>query len=169
MYHPLDPSVPVTTLVMTGGVVSADVTFTLKVAGGKLNVPPVLFEVWATLMVVVPTPTGVTVSVGVEPQPVNVTWDGETVATEVELELTATTRVVEPVKLQFFLPSSSVLLTYNVVVAGAPGKTSAIDSAAASIVASRLLEMSSAYVNSVGAAIPTTSTTVMQKILVRIM
>ena len=48
------------------------VTLTVNVAGAKLNVPPVLLDVWLTVIDAEPTPTGVTVRVGVAPQLANV-------------------------------------------------------------------------------------------------
>ena len=94
-----------------GAVVSAAAgatTLTTKVAGARLNVPLVLFEVWLTLIVVDPTPCGVTVMVGVSPQLENVIELGETVATPGFVDATETTSVVLPVWLQPFLPSPFV-------------------------------------------------------------
>ena len=78
----------------------------MNVAGARLKVPPVLFDVCDSVTVADPIATGVTVSVGVTPQLVNVIEDGLTVATPALLELTATTRVADPVRLQPFLPSA---------------------------------------------------------------
>jgi hypothetical protein len=68
------------------------VTLTVKVAGAGLNESPVSLLDWLTLIVVEPTLFGVTVSICAKPQLVKVTEDGLTVATEVSLELTDTTR-----------------------------------------------------------------------------
>jgi hypothetical protein len=104
--QPFAPAVPEITREITGGDVSEDVTVTSNAAGRRLNVPPVLLEVWLSVMAADPTPCGVTVMVGVAPQDVKVIDVGDTVATAELDEFTATTRVVWPVRLQPFFPSS---------------------------------------------------------------
>ena len=116
----------------------------MNVAGARLNVPPVLLEVWLTLIVAEPSATGVTVSVLVSPQDVKVTELGLTVATAVLLDETDRPSVVLPVRLQPFLPSPFRGATYSCVVPFAPPSLSGMTSATASMVGSRLLEMSSA-------------------------
>ena len=86
---------------------AAAVTLTLNVAGARLNVPPVLFDVWLTLIVAEPAATGATVSVFKSPQDVKVTELGLTVATAVLLDVTDRPSVLLPVRLQPFLPSRS--------------------------------------------------------------
>lgn len=58
-----------------------------------------------------PTPWGVTVRAGLALQLSKVTLLGLTVATAVSLEFTAATSVVEPVRLQPFLPSPFLAIT----------------------------------------------------------
>src|SRR5450756_49413 len=138
---PATPATATTGAVFDG---AGAVTSTLKVTGARLNVPSVVLLVWEALIVVEPTPTGVTVSTFVSPQLVKVTEVGLTVATPVLLDATVSPRVVCPVKLHPDLPASSVGLTYSVVVPVEPPTFSGKTSATASVVVSRLLEMSSA-------------------------
>src|SRR5665811_219647 len=73
---------PVTPANTTWGAVfegAGAVTFTVKVTGARLNVPPVLLLVWEALIVAEPAATGVTVSNCVKLQPVKVTEEGLTV------------------------------------------------------------------------------------------
>ena len=86
-------------------------TVTEKAAGARLNVPPVELEVCDKEIVADPDACGVTVIVGVLPQLLNVSEIGETVATAELLDATATTRLVEPVRLQPLLPSPFVGFT----------------------------------------------------------
>ncbi|HET8664241.1 MAG TPA: hypothetical protein VFM08_08000 [Nocardioides sp.] len=127
----------------------AAVTFTVKVAGARLKLPPELFETRLRLIVVEPAAWGVTVNIRVAPQLSKVTELGLTVATPAFDEFTATTSVVDPVRLHPFLPSRFIGSTLKVVVPFGPPTFSAMTSASASTVASRLLMMSSA---SAGAA-----------------
>jgi hypothetical protein len=113
-------------------------TFTTKVAGARLNVPPLVFVPPVSEMVAVPAPTAVTVRTFVSPQAVNVTVLGETVATEVLFELTEAVNVVLPVRLQPFLPSPFVGSIYSVVVPVELGASASV-SAVASIDESRPL------------------------------
>src|SRR5450830_157876 len=128
----------------TGAVFEGGATFTVNVAGARLKVPPVSFDVWARLIVAEPAACGVTVSVGVAPQLAKVTVEGLTVATDVSLEDTDTTSVVEPVRLQPCLPSSFRGWTYSCVLPATPPWFNGMTSATASMDVSRLFEMSSA-------------------------
>ncbi|OGO58048.1 MAG: hypothetical protein A2V85_02065 [Chloroflexi bacterium RBG_16_72_14] len=74
---------------------------------------------------------------------------GLTVATLVLLELTDTTSVVEPVRLQPFFPSPFWGTTYRPAVPFTPPTLRGITSGAASTEASRLLLMSSAHTTDV--------------------
>src|SRR5829696_5580984 len=139
--------------VTVGAVFGGGETLTVNVAGARLNVAPVSLEVSLKLMVAEPWATGVTVSGTMSPQDPKVTELGLTVATAVSLEATDTTRVLLPVRLQPFLPSSFLGVTASCVVPFAPPTVSGMTSAAASIEASRSLEMSSAP------ATPTTEAT----------
>src|SRR5687768_16222906 len=112
---------------MTVGAVFAGagaVTLTAKVAGARLNEPPVLFDVWLTLIVAEPTATGATVSVLTSPQDAKVTELGLTVATAVLLDETDRTSLVLPVRLQPFLPSPFTGVTDSCVVPLAPATLS---------------------------------------------
>jgi hypothetical protein len=109
-----------------------------------LKVPPVLLLIWLSVIVEEPALSGMTVTVGTSPQLENVMLAGEAVATEGLLEFTLTTSVVDPVRLQPFLPSPFCVMTRNVVVPLGPPAVSAMLSEAASTVASRLFAMSSA-------------------------
>ena len=93
--------------VTVGGVFGGGVTLTVNVAGARLNVPPVLLEVWLTLIVAVPWLCGVTVSVLTSPQDAKVTELGLTVAIPALLDETDRPSVVLPVRLQPGLPSPS--------------------------------------------------------------
>src|SRR6266540_13240 len=130
---------------MCGAVFVEDAaTVTVNVAGARLNVPSVVLDVSLMLIVVAPWATGVTVSVFTSPQDANVSEDGLTVATAGLLEATERPSVVEPVRLQPFLPGSFVGSTYRVVAPFAPPTVSGITSATASTDASSELETSSA-------------------------
>jgi hypothetical protein len=97
VYHPLSPSVPAIAGVIAGAVESvgvAAITFTLKLAGARLNWPPVSFLTSANETVAEPAPTGLTVRSRTAPHESNVTVPGETVATAVSEELTATVSFV---------------------------------------------------------------------------
>ncbi|KRF45537.1 hypothetical protein ASH01_06845 [Terrabacter sp. Soil811] len=123
---------------------AAGATFTVKVAGTKLKVPSVLFDVRPKETVVDPTILGVMVRTRTAPQLSKVTLDGETAATAALLELTDNTSVLEDVRLQPFLPSPLVGLTTSVVLPVAPPALSVMTSAVESTVASRVLVTSSA-------------------------
>src|SRR5450830_1771072 len=114
---PATPATATTGAVFDG---AGATTFTVKVTGTRLNVPPVSLLVWEALIVAEPAATGVTVSTFVSPQLVKVTEEGLTVATPVLLDATVSPRVVCPVKLHPDLPSPSVGLTYSVVVPVGP-------------------------------------------------
>jgi hypothetical protein len=118
---------------------------TVNVAGVRLNVPPVSFEVCDTEIVADPTPCGVTVNVLTSPQLVNVRVLGLTVATPAFDDATERPNALDPVRLHPFLPSPLRGTTASCVVPADPPSASGISSAAASVVASRLLVMSSAY------------------------
>src|SRR5687767_13474792 len=104
---PVTPLIPIEGAVFGGGE-----TLTVNSAGPKVNVPPVVLEVWATVIVVEPAETGVIVSVFMLPHAENVAL-GEmlTVATATLLELTETPSVVDPVRLQPGFPSPPVGFT----------------------------------------------------------
>src|SRR5665647_954267 len=125
------------------------VTFTVKVTGARLNVPPVSLKVSEALIVAEPAATGVIVSRCVSLQLVKVTEEGLTVATDVLLDATVRPRVVCPVKLHPDLPSAGSFFapvgsTYRVVVPVEPPTFSGMTSTTESTLVSMLLEMSSA-------------------------
>jgi hypothetical protein len=132
------------------------VTFAVKLAGAKLNEPPVVLETSVSEIVALPAATGVTLTVTTSPQLVQVIDAGETMATLELLLLRDVTNVVAPVKLQPFLPSPFLGVTPSSVVPGDPPTVRFITSSVASILGSRSLETSSAK-----AAVANTSETVM--------
>src|SRR5215207_6190966 len=91
--------------VRPGAVLGGGETFTVNVAGVSKNDPPVLFDVSAMVIVVLPAATGVMVTVLVSPHDVNVAVAGATVAIVGSLEVIEKLAVVPPVRLQPFLPS----------------------------------------------------------------
>ncbi|HEX5072919.1 MAG TPA: hypothetical protein VFW03_06940 [Gemmatimonadaceae bacterium] len=119
-------------------------TFTMNVAVVKSNEPSVVFETCATVIVADPTESGVTVSVFVSPHDVKVAvGDTLTVATAGLFEETDTVSVVDPVRLQPFLPSPFLGVTVSVVVPFGPPALSGMTSAVASTEPSSVLPMSS--------------------------
>jgi hypothetical protein len=122
-----------------------------------LNVPAVELVVRLSEIVADPALSGVTVTVWPSPQLENVMLVGDTVATNELLVFTPTTRVLDPVRLHPGFPSPDCGITFSVVVPVTPPAVSAMLSAAASTVMSRLFEMSSA--EACGAASDTTPST----------
>lgn len=101
---------------------AAAVTFTLKVAGARLMVAPVVFEVWPREMVAHPVPTAVTVRVLASPQLPKVKAEGLTVATVASVLLAVTESVGFPLppKSHPCLPSLFCSTTVSVVSPAAP-------------------------------------------------